>query len=513
MPQGDLYFLGAYYTTCEAIPTHSKMADDLHFVIFPLTNQGHMIPMVDIARILARRGATVTIVTTPLTAARFRPSLSRAKLNIQLLELQLPLGEVGLPEGSENFDRIPPPEDAIKIFTAMDMLEKPAEDLLRRLSPPPACIISNFVFTANIARRLNIPRFVFNGPGCFWLLCQHIAVQTNILDRIGSDSDRFILPGLPHKVEFTKPKVSGVSEGRSAHQKLILRRFQEAEENAYGIVVNSFDELEHKYINELVKAKSKKVWCIGPVSLCNKDSKDIAERGNHKGAITEHDCLEWLDAREPGSVVYVGLGSLTRMSTKQAIEVALGLESTNQPFIWCVRTEPEELKKWFWEQGFEERVSDRGLIVHGWAPQVLILSHRSVGGYLTHCGWNSTLESISGGVPMVTWPHFSDQFINETFIVEILKIGVRIGVEVPVFDESEMGVMVKKDDIRIAVECLMDDGEEGKLRRKRVGELAEMAKKAMEEGGSSYLNVSSLIEDVRGWDRKNGKSEAVPATV
>ncbi|KAJ9555341.1 hypothetical protein OSB04_009955 [Centaurea solstitialis] len=480
------------------------MADDLHFVIFPLMAQGHMIPMVDIARILAHRGATVTIVTTPVTAARFRPSLSRTKLDIKLLELPLPLAEVGLPEGSEDFDRIPSQEVKVKIFTALDLYEKPAEDLLRRLSPPPACIISDSIFhwTTNTARRLNIPRLVM-----LLALMPTIAVQDNVMDRMGSVSDRFVLSGLPDSLEFTKFKISGTAEAIPADEKLVRHRCREAEKGAHGIVVHSFEELEPEYVNEFAKAKSKKVWCVGPVSLCNKDSKDITDRGN-KGAITEHDCLKWLDDREAGSVVYVGLGSLTRMSTEQAIEVALGLESTNQPFIWCIRTETEELKKWFSEQRFEERVSDRGLIVHGWAATIADTFAPAVGGFRNACGWNSILESVSAGVPMITWPHFADQFLNEMFVVEIRKIGVRV-CDV----ESEIGLMVTKDDVRIAVECLMDDGEEGKARRKRVGELAEMAKKAMEEGGSSYLNVSSLIEDVRDWDRKNGNSEVVPAAV
>ncbi|XP_071700222.1 UDP-glycosyltransferase 73E1-like [Rutidosis leptorrhynchoides] len=194
----------------------------------------------------------------------------------------------------------------------------------------------------------------------------------------------------------------------------------------------------------------------------------------------------------------VSLGSIARVSTQQVIEIGLGLELTNQPFIWCLRNKTEELDKWFYEEGgFEERVKDRGLIVYGWAPQVLILSHRAVGGFLTHCGWNSVLESICAGLPMVTWPHFADQFINEIFIVEILKIGVRIGVEVPVplVQEDKTEAIVKKEDVKTAVECLMKD-DEGKRRKKRASELAEMAKNAMAQGGSSYVNVSSLINDI-----------------
>ncbi|KAJ0571401.1 putative UDP-glucuronosyl/UDP-glucosyltransferase [Helianthus annuus] len=181
--------------------------------------------------------------------------------------------------------------------------------------------------------------------------------------------------------------------------------------------------------------KNKKTWCIGPVSQYNKDGQDIAERGN-KAGINEHNCLKYLDERQPDSVQYVCLGSLACISTAQPIKLWLGLESRNRPFIWCVRNKTKELETWFLEKEFEDRVRDHGLIVHGWAPQVLILSHRSIGGFLTHCGWKSTLEAIWA----FQWSrsHFADHFLNEVLIVEILKIRVRIDVEFPVkFGEED----------------------------------------------------------------------------
>ncbi|KAD4384427.1 hypothetical protein R6Q59_011452 [Mikania micrantha] len=474
---------------------------DLHFVLFPLMAQGHLVPMVDIARILAQRGATVTIITTPNDANRIRPVISRAieaKLKILLLELQPRLAEAGLPEGCESFDQLPSFEYWKNLSAAIDLLEQPAEDLLRELSPPPDCIISDFLFpwTTDVARRFNIPRLVFNGPGCFFLLCMHVAISSNILGDTESVNERVVLPGLPDRIEVTKLQITGSSKAVTKEDMNSWVRAVDAEKAAYGIVVHTFNELEPEYVKEYTRVKETKVWCIGPVSLCNKNGLDIAERGN-KAAINEHSCLNWLDEREPGSVLYVCLGSLARVSSKQAIELGLGLESINRPFIWCIRNKTEEFETWL-SQGFVDRVRDRGLIIHGWAPQVLILSHQAIGGFLTHCGWNSTLESVSAGVPMVTWPFFADQFLNETFIVEILKIGVRIGVQIPVVygEEDKVGVLVKKEDVKKAVECLMEEDEDGEERRKRVMELAKMAKIAMAEGGSSYQNVSSLIQDI-----------------
>ncbi|XP_071720527.1 UDP-glycosyltransferase 73E1-like [Rutidosis leptorrhynchoides] len=471
-----------------------------HFVLFPLMAQGHMIPMIDIARLLAQRGSKVTIITTPVNANRFKPVISRAiedKLKIQLLELKLPLSEVGLPEGSESFDLIPSAPLFKKLFAAAAMLKEPAENLIQGLVPPASCAISDnlFPWTHDIARKFNIPRLIFHGPGCFTYLCVHIKTHTNVLEEIVSESEYFVLPGVPDRIELTKAQASSWGKNEEKERTEFIETLREAEEASDGIVVNSFEELEPFYAKGLAKAKGKKVWCIGPVSLCNKSLQDLAERGN-KAAINENECLKWLDSREKESVMFVCLGSLARASTEQNIELGLGLEASNVSFIWCLRHPTEEFEKWLAERRYEEMVKDRGIIVRGWAPQVLILSHQAVGGFLTHCGWNSTLEGISCGVPMVTWPHFADQFLNERFIVDVLKIGLKVGIEVPIIvgDQDKFGALVKHEDIKIAIEELMSNEEEGEARRKRAGELGEMAKRAMEEGGSSNVNMNAMIQ-------------------
>ncbi|XVE93402.1 hypothetical protein REPUB_Repub01dG0189000 [Reevesia pubescens] len=108
----------------------------------------------------------------------------------------------------------------------------------------------------------------------------------------------------------------------------------------------------------------------------------------------------------------------------------MALEASEQQFIWVVRRQKnnEEEEDWLLE-GFEKRMEGKGVIIRGWAPQVLILDHEAVGRFVTHCGWNSTLEGVSAGVPMVTWPVFADQFYNEKLLTQVLKIGVDVGVQ------------------------------------------------------------------------------------
>ncbi|KAJ1418917.1 UDP-glycosyltransferase family, conserved site [Sesbania bispinosa] len=475
-------------------------ANHPHFILFPFIAQGHLIPMMDIAKLLAQRGVIVTIFTTPKNASRFTSVLSRAVssgLQIRLEQLNFPSKEAGLPEGCENFDMVTSKDMMCNLFRGISMLQEQAEELFASLTPKPSCIISDFCipWTAQIAEKYQIPRISFHGFSCFCLHCL-LKIQTSkVTESITSDSEYFTVPDIPDQIQVTKEQIPvALDELKDFGEQMIY-----AETMSYGVIINTFEELEKAYVKDYKKERNDKVWCIGPVSLCNKDGLDKAQRGN-KASINEHHCLKWLDLQEHKSVVYVCLGSLCNLIPSQLMELALALEATEKPFIWVIRegNKFEELGKWISEEGFEERNKGRGLIIRGWAPQVLILSHPSIGGFLTHCGWNSTLEGVTAGVPMVTWPLFADQFLNEKLVTQVLRIGVSLGVEVPLIfgEEEKRGVLVKKEDIKKAICMVMDDGEESRERRERVSELSEMAKMAVEKGGSSHSNMTLLIQDI-----------------
>ncbi|KAK7267815.1 hypothetical protein RIF29_20494 [Crotalaria pallida] len=475
-----------------------------HFVLVPLLAQGHMIPMIDMARILAQQGVLVTLVSTPQNASRFKDTIYRAAksgLPIQLLQIPFPSQQVGLPLECENLDTLPSRNLLRKFYNALDMLQEPLEHYLQNHETPPSCIISDkcLSWTSTTANNFNIPRLVFHGMSCFSLLCSNNIKLNNTHLSVNSDSEPFLIPGLPQRIEITRAQLPGTFVALPDLDDY-RDKMREAEMSAFGVVVNSFEELEHGCAEEYQKAMKKRVWCMGPVSLCNKESLDMFERGN-KSSIEEKLCLEWLNLRELRSVIYVCLGSLCRLVPSQLIQLGLGLEESNRPFIWVVQTNGEnslELEKWLEDEKFEERIKGRGLLIKGWAPQILILSHPSIGGFLTHCGWNSTIEGVCSGLPMITWPLFAEQFLNEKFIVEVLKIGVRIGVVVPVRfgDENKAGVLVKKSRVIEAIEMCMEGGEEGENRKKRATELRKLARRALEEAGSSQSNISHLIQDI-----------------
>ncbi|XP_061352617.1 UDP-glycosyltransferase 73C4-like [Gastrolobium bilobum] len=487
-----------------------------HFVFIPLMSPGHLLPMVDMAKLFARRNLKVTIVTTPLNSNQFQASIEREIQSgspIQIQLVQFPNTEAGIPEGCESVDTLPSMDLLENFYIALCLLKQPLEELFQKLIPTPSCIIcdNHITCTVDIANTLQIPRIMFDGTNCFHLLCNHNLLK--VYDAIISDDEEeFLVPGMPHRIEFRKSQLPGrFNPGTQKNLNSFREAVRVAAEKSYGLVVNSFEELEEEYVKEYRRVTGKKVWCVGPVSLSNKDELDKAERGKKRNSNDESKYMKWLDSWPSSSVIYVCLGSLNRATPEQLIEVGLGLEATKRPFIWVLRGayKREEMEKWLLEDGFEERVKGRGLLIHGWAPQVLILSHKAIGAFLTHCGWNSTLEGVCAGVPLVTFPLFAEQFYNEKVVVQLLEIGVSVGSEtvVRLGEEEKSCVQVKRENVKDSIENVMGEGNENEKIRERARKYADMARKAIEEGGSSYHNMSLLIEDIINVNRLNQRAK------
>lgn len=244
------------------------------------------------------------------------------------------------------------------------------------------------------------------------------------------------------------------------------------------------------------------VWPIGPLSLCDKDVDGKAMRGKASSIDTAL-LWSWLDSKAPNSVIFVSFGSLVRNPFPQLVQIGQGLESASSSsllsFIWVVKEADKNMEVENWLLSFEGRTKEKGMVIRGWAPQAAILSHVAVGGFMTHCGWNSTLEAIAAGVVMATWPRFGDQFVNERLVVDVLRVGVGVGAKVPTLfvDEMSKEALVKGEEVRKVVENVMEGGEEGEERRKRARELGARARMAMEEGGSSSHSLKRIVQFAR----------------
>jgi pathogen-inducible salicylic acid glucosyltransferase len=206
-----------------------------------------------------------------------------------------------------------------------------------------------------------------------------------------------------------------------------------------------------------------------------------ASSGIHLHIPKTSETKAWLDAHPSLSVVYVSFGSIASLSSKQMAEIAEGLYNSDKPFLWVVRS--KETSKL--PATFADKAKGRSLIVP-WCSQLEVLAHPSIGCFVTHCGWNSTLEAIGSGVPIVAMPHWSDQPTNAKYVQDVWRVGVRV----PPAPDTE-GVM-RREEIEMCVRQVM----EGELRKEfkmRALEWSNKAKKAMSKGGSSDINISEFL--------------------
>lgn len=260
----------------------------------------------------------------------------------------------------------------------------------------------------------------------------------------------------------------------------------DVEENP-KVLVNTFDALEPKELKAIEKYN---LIGIGPLIpstfLDGKDPLDSSFGGDLFQK--SNDYIEWLNSKANSSVVYISFGSLLNLSKNQKEEIAKGLIEIKKPFLWVIRDqengkgdEKEEKLSCMME------LEKQGKIVP-WCSQLEVLTHPSIGCFVSHCGWNSTLESLSSGVPVVAFPHWTDQGTNAKLIEDVWKTGVRL-------KKNEDGV-VESEEIKRCIEMVMDGGEKGEEMRRNAQKWKELAREAVKEGGSSEMNLKAFVQEV-----------------
>ncbi|XP_043702095.1 UDP-glycosyltransferase 90A1-like [Telopea speciosissima] len=448
----------------------------LHIVIFPFMSKGHIIPMLNLTRLLLlRHGITVTIFTTRANSPFIRQSLS-VQHPINIVELEFPADIPELPPGVESTDRLPSMSLFVPFANATKLMQSDFERVLENLSESSgvSCIISDgfFGWTQQSAEKLGIPRLVFYGMNNYVMtICRVLALDRSHL-KLGPD-ESFTVPGFP-SVKLTKNDFDpefNEPEPKGPHIEFVME-VAIATSKSQGLLVNSFSELEPAYLDYWNREFCPKAWCVGP--LCLAEPPKV-----HRDQKPEW--IKFLDLKsaEDRSVLYVAFGSQAEISEEQLREIAVGLERSEVCFLWVVRSKVE---------GLEERVEGRGLVVREWVDQVEILRHESVKGFMSHCGWNSTMESICASVPILAWPMMAEQPLNARMVADELGVGLRI-----VANNGSVRGFVGSEIVEKMVRELME-GEEGKEARKKVKDIGEAATEAM-EGGSSWRTLDQLIDE------------------
>ncbi|KAL0318073.1 UNVERIFIED_CONTAM: UDP-glycosyltransferase 88B1 [Sesamum angustifolium] len=463
-------------------------------VLYPCPGMGHLISMVELGKFILHQhpSLSINILTAPLHS--FNTGSTAAY--IRHISATFP---------SITFHHLPPVFLDLEPFPSMEAV---VFEVLSRSNPfvrralesiSLSATISAFIIdlfctcALPISAQLNIPTYYFTSGACSLAFFLYFPTIHNTTTKSFRDMNALLhVPGISPTP--SSDVIKTILDRDTTDYESFLN-FSRNLPNSAGIIVNTFESLETRPLKAIREGNcnpgghTPPVFSIGPL---------LAIEGRQGGGGDGiNDCLSWLDKQPCKSVVYLCFGSVGLFSAAQLNEIAVGLERSGQRFLWVVRSPPSDDKsKRFLPPtepdldsllpaGFLDRTKDQGLVLKSWAPQVAVLNHESVGGFVTHCGWNSVLEAVFAAVPMVAWPLYAEQKMNRVVLVEDMKVA--LGMEVAEDD------FVAAEEVERRVRELMES-EKGSQIRKVVEEMSVEAKGAMREGGTSIAALAKLVE-------------------
>ncbi|KAL6880215.1 hypothetical protein ACP4OV_011780 [Aristida adscensionis] len=473
-------------------------------VLLPVWGAGHLAPMLEAGKRLLAAGTGRAL---SLTVLLMRPPAEQQAAEVDAIVRREEEEAAGAGAGAGqgvSFVRLPavePPTDhtgPVEFISRVVRLHAPhVRAAVAALPSPVAALVVDLFCTdmIDVARDLAVPAahvyFTCNAAALSFFL--RLPELVREMDDAGAAVD---IPGLPPVPASSLPTpVMDRAAPDCAWYVHHGRRFMDAD----AIVVNTAAELEPAALAAVAAGLCTRgvpappVYAVGPVIPLPPP------------ASPPHDCVRWLDAQPPSSVVLLCFGSGGFSTAAQAREVAAGLERSGHRFLWVLRGPPARPGGWrptdadlgeLLPEGFPERTRERGLVWPAPAPQKEILAHAAVGGFVTHCGWNSVLESLWCGVPMAPWPRYAEQHLNAFALVGGGGGGGGMGVAVAMAADRGRGDLVEAAEVERTVRELMGGGEEGRKAREKAAEMKAACRAAVERGGSSWAAMKRLRDEL-----------------
>ncbi|KAG8659614.1 UDP-glycosyltransferase 83A1 [Manihot esculenta] len=443
-------------------------------LVVPYPVQGHVIPLMELSKCLAKHGLRITFVNTEYNHQLIKNASEGNNIGDDIHVVSVSDG-IHFSE-----DKNKPGKSSEAILRVMPgKVEELIEEINASGSDKIGCILADqsFGWALEIAEKKGIRRAAFCPAAAAQLVLGFSIpklIEDGIIDDHGTPTKQQII-----QISPTMPAVN------TANFVWACLGNKEAQKNIFGLMVrnnksvkltdwllcNSTYDLEPGAFN-----LAPQLLPIGPLLASNRQADSV---GNFWPEDTT--CLAWLDQQPPESVIYVAFGSLAVLHQTQFQELALGLELCNRPFLWVIRSDIRKGTTDAFLKEFQDRVGTRGKVVD-WAPQQKVLAHPSVACFVSHCGWNSTIEGVSNGILFLCWPCFADQFLNQSYICDIWKIGLG-------FERDENG-RIMRGEFKNKVEQLLSNGEF----KARALELKEMVINSAKETGSSYQNFKKFVE-------------------
>ncbi|XP_065855438.1 UDP-glycosyltransferase 83A1-like [Euphorbia lathyris] len=451
-----------------------------HVLVIPYPAQGHVKPLMHLSLRLSFLDFKVTFVNTEFNHKRVITSANHP------IDSSVSLVSISDGLGFED-DRT----DIAKLCESiLNTMPEKLEELIRDINIKGlkkgdedgviSCVVADgyMGWVRNVADKLGIKVAVaWPSSAAMFSLLQKVPqlIDQGYIDHQGFTTNKQILELSPRIPPFDTQNFPWNSFGDSNSQKKTmfkyLKKTLEDSLQTEWILCNSAFLLEHGSFS-----LSPTLSPIGPLMT------PISPNQNSAAQFWKEDptCLKWLDQQPHQSVIYVAFGSFTIFDQTQFEQLALALQLTNKPFLWVVRPEITQNQKY--PDGFEPK---NGRIV-GWVPQHKVLSHPSIACFVSHCGWNSTIEGISNGVPFLCWPYFGDQFLNKGYICDSWRVGLGL-------EKDEMGI-IRKEELKGEIEQLIGD----KSIKERCLKVMKIMRNNVEEGGDSFTNFSKFIKWLEG---------------
>ncbi|CAN4109726.1 unnamed protein product [Withania somnifera] len=437
-------------------------------VLVPYPFQGHVTPMLQLGSILHSQGFSVTVAHTKYNAPNYS---NHPEFVFHSMD-----------EGLQGIDRSFPSLE--NVYCMNENCKVPLRNYLVRMMEQEedeegdqlACIIYDNVmfFVDDVATQLRLPSIVLRTFSAAYLHSMITILQQH--HKYFPFEDSQMLDPLP-ELQPLRFKDLPFPVINNTVSELILEFCRAMSDigSSVATIWNTMLDLENLLLVRLQEHYKVPFFPIGPLhkNAPSMSSTSILEEDNS--------CIEWLNRQAPDSVLYVSMGSLVRINDKELTETAWGLANSDQPFLWVIR--PGSVSGCQYAEalpdGFEKMVGERGRIVK-WAPQKQVLAHPAVAGFFTHCGWNSTLESILEEVPLICRPVIADQLVNARYLSQIYKVGFELEV-------------IERTVIEKTVRKLMLS-EEGKDLKKRMVDMKQNIVAAMQTGGSSHKNLKDMVD-------------------
>jgi hypothetical protein len=459
--------------------------------------------MMQFAKNLASKGLTVTFVTTHYTHAQITKAQSPERSQVDPIQQEarnpgLHIRSAQISDGLPlDFDR------SAKFFDFMCSVDNMGEELeqlihnLNKTRHPISCVIADTLlfWSLDVTKKFGIPWISFwTQPATIYSIYYHAHLfeahrQSLYKGSVNEDNILFdYIPGVPTLHPRDLPSFFQERDAESEYTLDLLLKSVQSSRGADWVLCNSFDDLDSPAVNAM--SLEHPVLLVGPQLpsgyLKGKSTDEDMRVGT--SIWTEYDSSAWLDTKPNGSVIYVSFGSLAHLSKAQLEEIAMALKDSGQPFFWVLR--PDIVSSTVSDclpDGFLDEMGSQCLVVP-WCNQLQVLSHPSVAGFITHCGWNSMLESISLGVPMIGFPSWSEQYTNCMLMADEWKLGIRLNEGSTQAGDNKL---IAREDICSAIRKLLSD--EGKEMKKNVQGFRDRARSAMLQGGSSHKNIETFV--------------------